>query len=87
MPAFLIALLSAVIPLLVNEAERIIGKGAPDSVTTPADLAKHQWVTEAVHEFIAALEKRTPDWVKPEIDAIGALIDDLIEKELAKLDL
>lgn len=78
---------AVLVPFLVKEAERIIGKGAPDGVQTPAGAAKHQWVTEAVHEFVGVLETKVPDWVKPEIDLIEPAIDAAIEKALDDLGL
>lgn len=86
MPPFLLTLLTALVPLLVHEAERIIGKGAPDSASnTPAGLQKHAWVTDAVNDFIGVLETKVPDWVKPEIEAFKPVLDDLIEQAVAKL--
>ncbi len=80
MPPILVALISALIPFLVNEAEKLISRGSPQ-----AGAVKHQWVVDAVNTFISALDAKIPDWAKPDEEALAKLIEDAIEAALAKM--
>lgn len=77
MPAIVISLVSALVPLLVQEAERLLAPSQSQD--------KRQWVHDAVSEALGLLQSRIPDWLKPEESQLVALIDDAIDKALDKI--
>jgi hypothetical protein len=76
-------LLESLIPLLVLEAEKIFSRGDENH-----GEKKHAWVTAMITEdVVPMLEKRLPDFLKPDAAHLAQLIDDGIEKALAEAGL
>lgn len=66
------ALVAAVVPILVAEAEHLLGS-QPQS---------NDWVSGLVNEIASLLDSRLPGWLKPEEEEIKALVEAAIEKLL-----
>ncbi len=74
MEALLPALISTLLPILLKEAEALLG-GAPD----PKD---HTWVLGFIQEIVALFDKSLPGWVKPAEGAVEKLVSDEVSKLL-----
>ncbi len=79
MPPILVTLLTALVPVLVHEAEKLFS--APKQGTV-----KHAWVKGAVDDLVAGLIKRSPVEFQPAIEEIAQLMEDLIEQKLDEID-
>jgi len=78
--SIILALISAVVPALVQEAESLFsssGNGAQ----------KRQWVLDGVHDLLQPLEKKVPSWAGTVIADLEPLIDQAINFALVKAGL
>jgi hypothetical protein len=73
------ALLMAVLPFLVQEAELLFSRGSPQ-----AGPQKKQWVLDMVHQdIIPAFAKRCPSWLQPDLPELEQFLDDALEKAVS----
>ena len=79
MPAVLLALLTAFVPVLVKEAETLFDAPKQGSV-------KHGWVTAAIDDLVAGLIRRSPPEFQVSIHGLAGLMEELIEKKLDEID-
>lgn len=79
MPQVLLALLTAFVPVLVGEAEKLFDAPKSGSV-------KHGWVIAAVDDLVAGLIRRSPPTFQVSIHGIAGLLEELIEKKLDEID-
>jgi hypothetical protein len=76
-PAILAALITAIVPVLVQEAEKLFGSDNGDK--------KRQWVVDAVHSLLTLIEKKVPSWAGMLLEGTEPLIDEAIDFSLSKL--
>lgn len=74
MPAILLAL----VPLLVSQAEKLFGSSSGAS--------KRSWVMDAMKEIQPLLARIEPDWIKKNAEALESIVDVAIEFALDKLE-
>ena len=79
MPPILIALLTAIVPVLVNEAEKLFDQ-------PKQGVIKHAWVKGAVEDLVSGLIKRSPPEFAPALEDIASLLEHLIESKLQEID-
>jgi hypothetical protein len=70
-------LVSTLVPLLMQEAEALLGV-KPD----PNDSS---WVSGLLKEMVGLISKWIPGWLAPEVDALEQLIAAEVEKYLPKI--
>jgi len=75
----IMAILSAVIPTLVQEAEKALGAGNGDK--------KRQWVVDGVNDILSTIEKKVPSLAGTLIQMAEPLVDDLINVGLTSAGL
>lgn len=78
MSPFLLALITTLVPFLIQEAEKLFSRG-----NAKAGAQKHAWVTQFItDELEPLLAKKLPDYLKPDAHALAQAIDDAIEAAL-----
>ena len=67
-------LVTALVPILVKEAETLLGLGSKPS--GPA------WITELVNDVVDLLDKSLPAWIAPSEEAVKGLVEAAVAKLL-----
>lgn len=76
-PAVIVTIITALVPPLVQEAEKLFGAGAGDK--------KRQYVVDTVHAFLTKAETLVPSWAGLILEGTEPLIDEAIDFSLDKL--
>lgn len=70
------SLISTLIPILVAEAESLLG--------SKPDPSNHAWIVGLVNEVVSLLDKSLPSWIRPSEEAVKSLVEDAIAKLVSK---
>lgn len=77
MEKLLESLLAAILPILLKEADKLLGYHSSSS--------SHEWVIGLVDDICKIFDSKLPGFMKPSEEELKILIEDAIKKLLDKL--
>lgn len=72
------SILVSLIPILVEQAEKLMGEGA--------GAKKRDWVHSAVADLQPFIKRVAPEWATKNLDVLGGMVDTAIEFALDALE-